>query len=262
MSNAPGIHPSAFVDPAAKLGAGVSVGAFAVIEAGVVVGEGSSIGHHAVLQTGSTLGKNNTIHPHAVIGGEPQDLKYKGQPSQIILGDGNLVREFCTLNRGTEEGGGVTRIGHRNLFMAYVHVAHDCQVGNDIVIANSVALAGHCEVGDHATIGGLTGLHQRARVGTQAMVGALSRLSKDVPPYSITSGCDEVKVYSLNKLGLKRRGFSKEAIGALEAAYRIFQDVELNQGAALAALEALSEKTAEVAHLIEFVKGSDRGIYR
>jgi UDP-N-acetylglucosamine acyltransferase len=256
------IHPSAFVDPSAQLADGVSVGAFAVIEAGVVVGEGTSIGHHAVLQTGSTLGKANRIHPHAVIGGEPQDLKYKGQPSQIILGDGNLVREFCTLNRGTEEGGGVTRIGHRNLFMAYVHVAHDCQVGSDIVIANSVALAGHCEVGDHATIGGLTGLHQRGRIGAHAMVGALSRLSKDVPPYSITSGCDVVKVYGVNKLGLKRRGFGKEAIAAVEHAFRIFQDSSLNQGQAIAGLEALADKTPEVQTLLDFVKASDRGIYR
>ena len=256
------VHPSAFVDPSAKLAEGVSVGAFAVIEAGVVVGAGTSIGHHTVLQTGTTLGKDNRVHPHAVIGGEPQDLKYKGQPSQIIIGDGNLVREFCTLNRGTEEGGGVTRIGDRNLFMAYVHVAHDCQVGNDCVVANSVALAGHCVVGDHVTIGGLTGLHQRARVGTQAMVGALSRLSKDVPPYSITSGCDEVKVYSLNKLGLKRRGFSKEAIAALEHAYRIFQDSNLNQGEAVAELEGIAVKSAEVQHLLDFVKGSDRGVYR
>ena len=256
------IHPSAFVDPRAQLGDAVSVGAFAVIEAGVIVGQGSSIGHHAVLQTGSTLGKDNRVHPHAVIGGEPQDLKFKGQPSEIVIGNGNLIREFTTLNRGTEEGGGITRIGDRNLFMAYVHVAHDCQVGSDCVVANSVALAGHCVVGDHVTIGGLTGLHQRARVGTQSMVGALSRLSKDVPPYSITSGCDEVKVYSLNKLGLKRRGFSKEAIASLEHAYRIFQDVNLNQSEAVAELDAIESKSVEVRHLLEFIKSSDRGVYR
>jgi UDP-N-acetylglucosamine acyltransferase len=256
------IHPTAFIDPSAQLADGVSVGAFAVIEAGVIVGAGTSIGHHAVLQTGSVLGRENRVQAHAVIGGEPQDLKYKGQPSQIIIGDNNLIREFTTLNRGTEEGGGVTRIGSRNLFMAYVHVAHDCVVGDDCVIANSVALAGHCVVGDHVTIGGLTGLHQRARVGTQAMVGALSRLSKDVPPYSITSGCDEVKVYSLNKLGLKRRGFSKDAIHALEHAYRLYQDPNLNQGEAVAELESIADRSAEVQHLLEFVKGSDRGVYR
>lgn len=256
------IHPSAFVDPGAQLGTGVHVGAFAVVEAGVVIGDGTSIDHHAVLHTGATLGKDNKIFAHAVVGGEPQDLKFKGQASQIIIGDGNLIREFTTLNRGTEEGGGVTRIGSRNLFMAYVHVGHDCQLGSDIVIANSVALAGHCEVGDSATIGGLTGLHQRGRIGTQAMVGALSRLSKDVPPYSITSGCDEVKVYGMNKLGLKRRGFPKEAIVALEQAYRIFQDPQLNQSAALAELQALEPKSDEVKLLLEFVKSSDRGIYR
>jgi UDP-N-acetylglucosamine acyltransferase len=256
------IHPSAFVDPSAELGQGVRVGAFAVVEAGVVIGDGTRVDHHAVVHTGATLGKDNKVYPHAVIGGEPQDLKFKGEASQIIIGDGNLIREFTTLNRGTADGGGVTRIGSRNLLMAYVHVAHDCQLGSDIVIANSVALAGHCEVGDHATIGGLTGLHQRGRIGAQAMVGALSRLSKDVPPFSITSGCDEVKVYGVNKLGLKRRGFSKEAISAIEDAFRIYQDPEANQGQAVAKLEALSPKTAEVQTFFNFVKGSDRGIYR
>jgi UDP-N-acetylglucosamine acyltransferase len=256
------IHPSASIHPSAQLAAGVSVGAFAVIEAGVVVGEGCSIDHHAVLHTGTSLGARNKGYAHAVVGGEPQDLKFKGEASRISIGDGNLIREFTTLNRGTEEGGGVTRIGSRNLFMAYVHVGHDCQLGSDIVIANSVALAGHCEVGDHATIGGLTGLHQRGRIGAQAMVGALSRLSKDVPPYSVTNGCDVVKVYGLNKLGLKRRGFSKEAIAALEQAFRVYQDPKLNQGAAVAALEALAVKTAEVQALVDFVKASDRGIYR
>jgi UDP-N-acetylglucosamine acyltransferase len=256
------IHPSAFVDPSARLGEGVSVGAFAVIEAGVVVGDGCSVDHHAVLHSGATLGRDNKVFAHAVVGGEPQDLKFKGEASQIVIGDGNLIREFTTLNRGTEDGGGITRIGSRNLFMAYVHVGHDCQLGSDIVIANSVALAGHCEVGDHATIGGLTGLHQRGRIGTQAMVGALSRLSKDVPPYSITNGCDLVKVYGLNKLGLKRRGFSKDAIAALEQAFRVYQDPKLNQGAAVAQLEAIAAKTAEVQVLLDFVKASDRGIYR
>ena len=256
------IHPSAFVDPSAELGHGVRVGAFAVIEAGVSIGDGCLIDHHAVVHTGATLGKDNKVFPHAVVGGEPQDLKFKGQPSQIIIGDGNLIREFTTLNRGTEEGGGVTRIGDRNLFMAYVHVGHDCQLGSDIVIANSVALAGHCEVGDHATIGGLTGLHQRGRIGTQAMVGALSRLSKDVPPFSITNGCDEVKVYGMNKLGLKRRGFSKEAISALESAFRIYQDPQLNQSAAVAEMDAIAVKTPEIQVLLDFVKASDRGIYR
>jgi UDP-N-acetylglucosamine acyltransferase len=244
------IHPSAFVDPAARLGADVSVGAFAVVEAGAVVGDGCSIGHHAV------------VHAHAVIGGTPQDLKYGGQPTALHIGDENQFREFTTVNRGTVEGGGVTRIGHRNLFMAYTHVAHDCQLGDEIVLANCATLAGHAEVGSKTVVGGLTGLHQHARIGTGAMVGALSRLSKDVPPYSTTSGCDEVRVYGINKVGLKRRGFSKDEVAALEGAYRIYLDKSLNFSEALKELEALPAPTAQVIELLEFLKASTRGVYR
>ncbi len=256
------INPSAFVDPAAQLGTGVHVGAFAVIEAGVVVGDGSSVGHHAVLHAGTRLGKANKVFAFAAIGGDPQDLKYKGQPSTLEIGDDNLIREYVTINRGTEEGGAVTRVGSHNLFMAYVHIAHDCQVGDHIVIANSVALAGHCQVGSDTVIGGLTGLHQFARVGTGAMVGALSRLSKDVPPYSTTSGCDEVKVYGINKIGLKRRGASREEIAALEQAFRIFLDANLKLSEALTEIEAIADKTSQVQHLFDFLKSSERGVYR
>jgi UDP-N-acetylglucosamine acyltransferase len=196
------------------------------------------------------------------VGGAPQDLKYIGQPTRIVIGDENMLREFTTYSRGTEEGGGVTRIGSHNLFMANTHVAHDCVVGDDVVMANCATLAGHCQVGSHAVIAGLSGMHQRSRVGTYAMVGGLSRLAKDVPPYSMTNGCDEVKVYGLNKLGLRRRNFSKEDLTALEAAYRLYQDPLLNFGQALAQLEAISPKTDPVRILVEFLKSSDRGVYR
>jgi UDP-N-acetylglucosamine acyltransferase len=256
------IHPSAFVDPAARLGADVSVGAFAVVEAGAVVGDGCSIGHHAVVHAGVTLGRGNRVFAHAVIGGTPQDLKYGGQPTALQIGDENQFREFTTVNKGTVEGGGVTRIGHRNLFMAYTHVAHDCRLGDEIVLANCATLAGHAEVGSKTVVGGLTGLHQHARIGTGAMVGALSRLSKDVPPYSTTSGCDEVKVYGINKIGLKRRGFSKDEVAALEGAYRIYLDKSLNFSEALKELEALPAPTAQVTEFLEFLKASTRGVYR
>lgn len=256
------IHPSAFVDPAAQVAEGASVGAFAVIEAGAVIGAGTSIGHHAVVHGGVTLGRDNRVFAHAVVGGTPQDLKYGGQPTTLLIGDENQIREFTTINKGTQEGGGVTRIGSRNLFMAYTHVAHDCILGDEIVLANCATLAGHAEVGSKTVIGGLTGLHQHARIGTGAMVGALSRLSKDVPPYSTTSGCDEVKVYGLNKVGLKRRGFSKDEIAALEGAYRIYLDNSLNFSDALKELEALPQPTAQVLELIGFLKASTRGVYR
>lgn len=258
----PSIHPSAFIDPTARLGAGVSVGAFAVVEAGAVIGEGTSLGHHVVVHSGTTLGRDNRVHDHAVVGGAPQDLKYAGQPTTLRIGDGNSIREFVTLNRGTVEGGGETRIGDRNLFMAYTHVAHDCILGDEIVMANCATLAGHAEVGSRTVIGGLTGLHQHARIGSGAMVGALSRLSKDVPPFSTTSGCDEVKVYGLNKVGLKRRGVSREDMDALEAAYRIFLDGSRNFSEALRALEAIPAPTGHVAELLAFLKSSSRGVYR
>lgn len=260
MSNL--IHPHAFVDPGALLADGVSVGAFAVIEAGAKIGQGTSIGHHAVVHSHVTLGKANKVFAHAVVGGTPQDLKYGGQPTHLEIGDENMIREFVTINTGTVEGGGLTKIGSHNLFMAYTHVAHDCHMGDHIVLANCATLAGHAIVGSNTVIGGLTGLHQHARIGTGAMVGAMSRLSKDVPPYSTTSGCDEVKVYGLNKVGLKRRGFSREAIAALESAYRIYLDSSMNFTEALKELQALEKPTAEVQVLIEFLAGSERGVYR
>jgi UDP-N-acetylglucosamine acyltransferase len=256
------IHPSALVEAGAQLGEGVQVGAFAVIEAGAVVGDGTQVGHHAVIHAGVTLGRDNRIFPHAVVGGDPQDLKYAGQKTTLVIGDANQIREYTTLQRGTEEGGGVTRIGSRNLFMAYTHVAHDCVLGDEIVMANCATVAGHCFVGSRTVVGGLSGLHQHARIGTGAMVGALSRLSKDVPPYSTTSGCDEVKVYGLNKIGLKRRGMPKDDVAALEEAYRIYLDRSINFSEALARLEALTRPAAPVQELIDFLKSSSRGVYR
>jgi UDP-N-acetylglucosamine acyltransferase len=256
------IHPQAFVDPSAQLGADVVVGPFAVVEAGAVVGDACELKPHSVVHTGVTLGKRNKVYPYAAVGGDPQDLKYKGQPTKLVLGDDNLVREAVTLNRGTEEGGGLTRIGSRNIFMAGSHIAHDCKVGDDCVFANSVAIAGHGEIGDLVVIGGLSGLHQHARVGTGAMVGGMARLSKDVPPFSTTSGTEEVKVYGLNKVGLRRRGLTRDEMNALENAYRIFQDSSLNAGDALAELEALPAKTTHIQILIDFLKTSSRGVYR
>lgn len=256
------IHPSACIDPAAELGADVSVGAFAVVEAGARLGDGCSLGPHSVVHSGVQMGRGNRVFAHSVLGGAPQDLKYAGQPTRLEIGDGNSFREFTTVNRGTAEGGGLTRVGSHNLFMAYTHVAHDCVVEDHVVLANCATLAGHCRVGSFAVVGGLSGLHQRARVGTGAMVGALSRLSKDVPPFSITSGCDEVKVYGVNKVGLKRRGLDREAMAALEAAYRVYQDAQCNAGEALQRLQALAAPSVEVRALIEFLLASERGVYR
>jgi UDP-N-acetylglucosamine acyltransferase len=256
------VHPSAFIDPAAELGEGVSIGAFAVVEAGARVGDGSSLGHHAVVHTGVSLGRGNRVFAHCVLGGEPQDLKFGGEVTRLEIGDENHFREFTTLHRGTAQGGGVTRVGSHNLLMAYTHVAHDCIVGDHVIVANCATFAGHCEIGSHAVIGGLTGLHQHARIGACAMVGALSRLSKDVPPYSTTNGCDEVKVYGTNKVGLRRQGLSREQKDAIEGAYRIYQDRQATASEALARLQALPSKTEHVQALIDFIVSSHRGVYR
>ncbi len=256
------IHPSAWIEPGAQLGRGVEVGAFAVVEAGARVGDGCRIGHHAVIHRGATLGERNRVYPHCVVGGEPQDLKYRGQPTLIEIGDDNMLREFTTFSRGTEEGGGVTRVGSHNLFMANTHVAHDCRVGDHVVLANCATLAGHCEVGSHAVVAGLSGIHQRVRIGTGSMIGGLSRLSKDVAPFSTTNGCDEVRVYGLNRIGLKRRGFGAEDLAALETAFRLYQDRLLNFGQALAKLDAIEPKTELVRVLVDFLKSTTRGVYR
>ncbi len=258
----PRIHPSAYIHSAAHVADDVQVGAFAVVEAGAVVGEGCVLGHHSVVHRGVTLGRRNQVFPHCVLGGKPQDLKFKDEPTTLVIGDDNQLREFTTLHRGTPGGGGVTRVGSHNLMMAYTHVAHDCVVGDHVVMANSATLAGHCQVGDHVVIGGLTGLHQHARIGQGAMVGALSRLSKDVPPFSTTSGCDQVKVYGLNKVGLRRRGLSREEQDALADAYRLYQDPQLNFGQALERLQVLPHKSAQVAELLAFLTSSQRGVYR
>jgi UDP-N-acetylglucosamine acyltransferase len=256
------INPMAFVHPSAELGEGVEIGAFAVVEAGARVGDFTSVGHHAVVHSGVSLGARNQVFPHSVLGGAPQDLKYAGQDTRLVIGDDNMLREFTTFSRGTEEGGGVTRVGDHNLFMAYTHVAHDCRVGDHVVVANCATFAGHCELGSHAVVGGLTGLHQHARIGAYAMVGALSRLSKDVPPFSTTNGCDEVKVYGLNKVGLRRSGISADDFATLKSAYRLYQDPLLNFAEALERLEALEAKTSQVRMLIDFLKTSERGVYR
>lgn len=256
------IHPSAVVDQAAQIGENVEIGPLAVIEADVVIGDGTWIGAHAMVQSGVRLGKRNKVYPYAAVGGDPQDLKYKGEKTRLLIGDENIIREFVTLNRGTSEGSGATTIGSNNLFMTQSHVAHDCQIGNNVVLANSVAVAGHCLIEDHVVVGGLAGLHQFARIGEGCMAGGLGRFSKDLLPYTTTAGCDEVKVYGLNKIGLKRRGISKEDLGALEHAMHLYLSSSLNHREALTELEALPAKTAEIEHLIHFIKTSSRGIYR
>jgi UDP-N-acetylglucosamine acyltransferase len=254
------IHPTAIIDPSAKLGEGVAVGPYAIVGAESVLGDGCEIASHAVIGPYTLLGRGNRIFPHACVGGEPQDLKFKGEKSFLELGDENLVREFVTLNRGVGEGGR-TVIGSRCLFMAYSHVGHDCILGSDLVVANSVALAGHVTVEDHAVLGGLCAVHQYARIGAYAMAGGGCMMAKDVVPYVMISG-DIPQMFGLNVIGLKRHGFTPGEIKVLDEAYKLLFRSKMNTSQALEALAALADEGGRVRHLIDFVKSSQRGIHK
>jgi len=247
------------VDPAAELGPGVRIGPFCVVGAGVRLGRGSELHSHVVIEGDTRVGEYNRFFPFSSVGLVPQDLKYNGEQSRLEIGDRNTFREGSTAHRGTEGGGGVTRIGSDNLFMAQSHVAHDCQVGSHIVFANGAALSGHVEVQDWAVLGGMAGVHQFCRVGTHAFMGGATVATKDVLPYSLTVG-DRARLYGLNLVGLRRRGFSPEAIAALRRAFRTLTHGEPTVAAALARIEAEGEPTPEVALLVDFVRTSTRGV--
>ncbi|MEB3237262.1 MAG: acyl-ACP--UDP-N-acetylglucosamine O-acyltransferase [Candidatus Sericytochromatia bacterium] len=254
------LHPTAVVHPSARLADGVVVGPYAVIGEDVQIGARTTVGPHVVIEPHTTLGDDCRIFPGAVLGAVPQDLKFDGERTRCIIGDRNTIRECVTINRGTAASG-ETRVGHDNLLMAYVHVAHDCVVGNGIVLANAATLAGHVTVGDGAVVGGLVGVHQFCRIGALAMIGAMSRIVQDVPPYALAEGSPP-RVSGTNVIGLRRAGVAAEVRTALKEAYRILYRQRLNVGQAVAAIEAepaLMEQ-AEVRHLVAFVKGGTRGL--
>lgn len=261
------IHPTAIIHPAAQLDATVTVGPYAIIGEHVRIAAHSSIGAHTVIEGRTTIGENNTIFNHACIGGVPQDKKYAGEATELHIGDGNTIREFTTINIGTTQGTHVTRIGDDNWIMAYVHIAHDCQVGSHTIMANSVALAGHVEVADWAIIGGLTGVHQFTRIGAHAMVGFSSHVSQDIPPF-VMAGGNPLNVRGLNAEGLRRRNFSDEQLAAIKNAYRIIYRSGLSlSDACLQLQEELNQLPAgagqeDVADMLRFVQNAQRGIAR
>lgn len=255
------VHPTAVVAPGATLHSSVEVGPYAVIGPRVKVGAGTSIGAHAVIEGDTTIGERNRIFPHAAVGLQPQDLKYAGEPTRLVIGDDNMIREFTTLNIGTAGGGGVTRIGHKNLFMAYSHVAHDCEVANGCVLANSVALAGHVEIADHVILGGLSAVHQFTRIGKHAFIAGGSMVAMDVPPYCTAQG-DRAELAGLNTVGLSRHGFTEEQIGRIKEAYRILFRSKLGLNEAMSRLEAEHGGHSEIDHLLQFISSSKRGITR
>jgi UDP-N-acetylglucosamine acyltransferase len=255
------IHPSAEIDSEARLSESVSVGPWSVIGPGVEIGEDTWIGPHVVIQGPARIGRKNRIYQFNSIGDIPQDKKYSGEQSRVEIGDGNVIREFCTFNRGTEGGGGVTRIGNDNWIMAYVHIAHDCQIGNATTMANGTTLAGHVTVGNFVTFGAFTVIHQFCAVGAYSFSAMGSVVLKDVPPFVTVSG-NSAKPHGLNTEGLKRRGFDTDTLGALRRAYKIIYRKGLTVDQALAALEESANRHPEVAALRDFVAGSTRGVVR
>lgn len=252
------IHPTAVIDPSAKLGAGVQVGPYAVIGPETVIGDGTWIGSHAVLEH-VTVGKNCKIHPHAFVGTPPQDLKFKGEPTRAEVGDNTVIRECVTLNRGTVAAG-ITKVGSNCLLMAYVHVAHDCIVGDNVVMANNATLAGHVEVADNVVMGGMCAVHQFTRIGTGAMIGGASMVAQDVAPFCMTHG-NRAWIVGLNVVGLKRSGLPRETITAIKTAYKTFFSSNLTLQEAAAEMDKQPlPKEAKV--FVDFLKASKRGFCR
>ena len=256
-----GIHATAIIDPRAKLGAGVSVGAYTVIDGDTEIGDGTSIGHHCVITGHTKIGRDNRIFHFVSLGEANQDKKYAGEPTQLEIGDRNTIREYCSFNRGTAQDRGVTTIGHDNWLMAYVHIAHDCVIGDKTTIANCTQLAGHVHVGDWATLGGFTGVHQFVRIGAHVMCGVSSVVLMDLPPY-VTAGGNPLAAVGINAEGLKRRGFSAEQIANIKGAYKILYRSGLTFADAKAQLAAEANAKPELKLLADFLAASTRGIVR
>jgi UDP-N-acetylglucosamine acyltransferase len=255
------IHATAQIDPGAKLAADVTVGAYAVIGADVEIGAGTRIGPHAVIEGPTRIGRDNRIWQFASIGADPQDKKFHGEHGELIIGDRNTIREFTTLNRGTGDGGGVTRIGDDNWIMTYVHIAHDCIVGNQTIFSNNATLAGHVEVGDYAILSGFSGVHQFCRIGEHAFIGMGCLINGDVPPFVMVAN-EYGRPRGINSEGLKRRGFSPERIAAIKRAYKALYVARLPLEEARTELARIAHDAPDVARMLEFIEQGQRSLMR
>jgi UDP-N-acetylglucosamine acyltransferase len=255
------VHATALVDRHAELDSTVEVGPYSIIGPRVKIGPRTTVGPHVVIEGDTTIGAENRIFQFAALGAIPQDLKFGGERTQLVIGERNQIREFATMHVGTAGGGGVTRVGDQNLFMANSHVAHDCQVGSGVVLANSVALAGHVVVGDHVVLGGLVGVHQFSRIGRLAFLAAGAMVTMDIPPYCMAQG-DRAQLAGINSIGLTRHGFSAELVARIKSAYKTLFRSGLGLREALARVKAESSGTPEIDELAAFIEGSERGIAR
>lgn len=258
----PAIHPTAVVDPTAKLGANVRIGAYSVIGAEVEIGDGTIVGSHCTIDGPTRIGRDNRIHAHAAIGGDPQDKKFAGERTELVIGDHNVIREFVTISRGTGNGGGITRIGDDNWLLAYTHVAHDCQVGSHCVFSNNATLAGHVEVADHVILSGFVGVHQFCRIGAHAFIGMGAFVNGDVPPFVMVAQEGYGRPRGINAEGLKRRGFDAERIGAIKRAYRALYISGAKLDEAKQQLTELARNSDDVRALLDFIERGERPLLR
>ena len=256
------IHPTAQIDPGAVIGKDVAVGAYSVIGAEVEIGEGTVIGPHVVIEGPTRIGRENRISQFASIGGAAQDKKFSGERTELVIGDRNLIREFVTINRGTGEGGGITRIGDDNWLLAYVHIAHDCQVGNRVVFSNYSALAGHVEIGDWVIISGYAGVHQFCKVGAHAFIGMGCLVGSDVPPFVMMANEQHGRPRGINSEGLKRRGFDAPRISAIKRAYRTLYMAGLSLPDAREQLASQAQDSDDVREMLDFIDRSERSLAR
>ena len=262
MTRASPIHPTAVIDPSAVIGANVSVGAYSVIGAEVKIGDGTTIGPHVVIEGPTRIGRDNRIAQFASLGGDPQDKKFAGEHTELVIGDRNLIREFATINRGTGDGGGATRLGDDNWVLAYVHVAHDCQIGNNVVFSNYSALAGHVEIGDWTILSGYSGVHQFCKVGAHAFIGMGCLVGHDVPPFVMMANEQHGRPRGINSEGLKRRGFDAPRIAAIKRAYRALYMGDARLDEAKAELAEIAAGSDDVRAFLDFIERGERPLLR
>jgi UDP-N-acetylglucosamine acyltransferase len=255
------IHSTAIIDPAAELAEGVSVGPYSIIGPGVQIEAGTVLESHVVVKGPTRIGRNNRIFQFASVGEDTQDMKYRGEPTRLEIGDHNIIREFCTIHRGTVQDKALTKIGDHNLFMAYTHIAHDCVVGSHVIMANAASIAGHVLVEDHAILGGFSLVHQFCKIGKHSFSAMGSIISRDIPPYVLVGG-QPTKPHGINAVGLERKGFSQDAIRQIKKAYKIVFKSGLKLEDAIATLEAMAVETAEIDCLANFLKQTQRSILR
>lgn len=255
------IHPTAIVDPKAEIDNNVSIGPYSIIGENVEIGSGTEIGPHVAVDPYTSIGPDCRIFQFASIGATPQAIKFEGEKTYVKIGQGTVIREFVTINRGTGFGGGVTEVGEENFLMAYCHIAHDCKTGRQVILANNATLAGHITIEDYVTIGGLTAIHQFVRIGKYAYVGGKSAVVKDIPPYVIASG-DRATLHGLNKVGLRRRGMNEETLSALKKTYRIMFRIGLTLNESIERVKAEVNQISEVSQFVNFIQSSTRGITR